>query len=305
MKINVLIILYNCSLSESMTIKSILGSELNSIQLNMIIWNNGSTLLEENDIVNHLEASQKKGISSFIYQDIRNTSLSKIYNYFIQKLNYDFFVIFDQDSNVQFSFFQNIYQYTNFAIICPAIYPKQKNDKQCFPSDFEQRELVILKGEFNLGTTRTINSGTAISKNLIEILLDKHNYVFDEKFAFYHTDHRLFDLIHETSETALLKGLCIGEMYHDMTCELPLENLSQHARLEIAFAKMLMRMYRTQNPKQQIIRNLFYAYKMKKKDQLNFNSFLTLLKCVITKEHPRSKVTIDNNIKPTHSYVVN
>ena len=80
-----------------MTIKSILGSELNSIQLNMIIWNNGPTLLEENDIVNHLEASQKKGISSFIYQDIRNTSLSKIYNYFIQKLNYDFFVIFDQD----------------------------------------------------------------------------------------------------------------------------------------------------------------------------------------------------------------
>ncbi|OCG32903.1 hypothetical protein A9G29_05150 [Gilliamella sp. Fer2-1] len=156
-------------------------------------------------------------------------------------------------------------------------------------------------GEFNLSNTRTINSGTALSKNLINKLLVNHHYVFDEKFAFYHTDHRLFDLIHATPQTAVLKGLCIGKMYHDMTCELTLENLSERARLEIAYAKMLMRMYRDQNPKIEVRRNLFYAYKMKKKDKLSFKSFLNLLKCVITKEHPRSYSSIDKDIKPTNS----
>lgn len=298
MRINVLTVLYNCSLSNSNTIKAVLQAKLESIQLNMIIWNNGPTLLDKEDINNFIEVSQKLEIISSIYQDIRNLSLSKIYNYFINKLDYDFFVIFDQDSMIESSFFQNIFHNSEYAIICPAIYPEQKIERQCFPSDFEQKEKVTPLGEFDLGNTRTINSGTALSKNLINKLLTNHHYVFDEKFAFYHTDHRLFDLIHITPQTAVLKGLCIGKMHHDMTCELSLENLSERARLEIALAKMLMRIYRNCNPKKEIRRNLFYAYKMKKKDNLNFKSFIELLKCVITKEHPRSRASIDRNIKP-------
>lgn len=303
MIINVLTILYNTSLSESMTLKSILNTKLDSIQLNIIIWNNGPSLLSQDDIDNYLQNCQTKKVSTYIYQDVRNASLSKIYNHFIKKLNYDFFVIFDQDSNLESSFFQNIYSNKDYAIICPAVFPKQKIDKQCFPSDIEQREIVVPIGEFTLGNTRTINSGTALSRNLVENLQIKYNYVFDEKFAFYHTDHRLFDLINATTETANLKGLCIGKMYHDMTCELSLEQLSERARLEIAYAKMLMRIYRANNPKNQIRRNLFYAYKMKKKDHLNFNSFIKLLKCVITKEHPRSVVSIDKNIQPTDTNI--
>jgi hypothetical protein len=300
MRINVLTVLYNCALSDSATLKSILQASLDSIKLNVIVWNNGTTLLKEQDIKNYLKSSQNKGITTSIYQDVRNISLSKIYNHFINKLDYDFFVIFDQDSNINSSFFQNIYHNSHYAIICPAIFPKQKIDKQCFPSDFEQREQVTPLGEFNLSNTRTINSGTALSKNLINKLLVNHHYVFDEKFAFYHTDHRLFDLIHATPQTAVLKGLCIGKMYHDMTCELTLENLSERARLEIAYAKMLMRIYRAQNPKIEVRRNLFYAYKMKKKDKLSFKSFLKLLKCVMTKEHPRSHSSIDKDIKPAN-----
>ncbi|KFA59435.1 hypothetical protein A9G48_06885 [Gilliamella sp. wkB18] len=303
MRINVLTVLYNCALSDSETLRSILQTNLESIKLNMIVWNNGPNLLKEQDIKNYLELSQNKGITTSIYQDVRNLSLSKIYNHFINKLDYDFFVIFDQDSNIDCSFFQNIYHNSHYAIVCPAIFPKQKIDKQCFPSDFEQREQVTPPGEFNLSNTRTINSGTALSKDLIDKLLDNHHYVFDEKFAFYHTDHRLFDLIHATPQTAMLKGLCIGKMYHDMTCEISYNELSERARLEIAYAKMLMRMYRARNPKIEVLRNLFYAYKMKKKDKLSIKSFLKLLKCVITKEHPRSYASINKNVKPINSNV--
>jgi hypothetical protein len=303
MRINVLTVLYNCTLSDSATLNSILQANLECTKLNMIIWNNGPTLLEKQDINNYLKSTQKKGITTSIYQDIRNLSLSKIYNHFINKIDYDFFVIFDQDSNVDFSFFQNIYHNSQYAIICPAIFPKQKIGKQCFPSDFEQREQVVPLGEFSLSNTRTINSGTALSKDLIDKLLVNHHYVFDEKFAFYHTDHRLFDLIHATPQTAMLKGLCIGKMYHDMTCEISYNELSERARLEIAYAKMLMRMYRARNPKIEVLRNLFYAYKMKKKDKLSIKSFLKLLKCVITKEHPRSYASINKNVKPINSNV--
>lgn len=304
MIINVLTILYNCSLSDSVTVQSVLQTKLESVQLNMIIWNNGPSLLSEQDIDNFIKVCEGKNITASIYQDIRNLSLSKIYNHFIHQLNYDFFVIFDQDSNVDTSFFQNIYNYNQYAIICPAIYPKQKIEKQCFPCDFEQREQVTPLGEFSLSNTRTINSGTALSKSLIEKLFNKYHYVFDEKFAFYHTDHRLFDLIHDTPETAKLKGLCIGKMYHDMTCEVAYDKLSERARLEIAYAKMLMRMYRARNPKFETKRNIVYAYKMKKKDNLNFKSFLKLLKCVITKEHPRSYASIDKNITPTNTTTI-
>ena len=304
MIINILTILYNNTLSESKTLQSILNTKLDSIKLNIIIWNNGPTLLQQDDIDNYLQICQNKKVNSYIYQDIRNASLSKIYNHFIKRLNYDFFVIFDQDSNVESTFFQNIYNNKDYAIICPAIFPKQKIDKQCFPSDIDEREKVIPIGEFILGNTRTINSGTALSRNLINQLQKINNYVFDEKFAFYHTDHRLFDLINATAETTNLKSLCIGKMFHDMTCELSLEELSERARLEIAYAKMLLRIYRAKNPKHQTRRNLFYAYKMKKKDHLNFSSFTKLLKCVVTKEHPRSSVCIDENIQPTDSYIL-
>lgn len=304
MKIDALIVLYNCSLSSSTTIRSILKSKLDNIQLNIIVWNNGPFLLEESDIQNYLNECQDKGIKSSLYQDIRNLSLSKIYNKFIRENDFDFFVIFDQDSEINLSFFRNISENSQYALICPAIYARQQADKQCFPANFMDIEQVTPLGEFILGETRTINSGTAISQKLINILLTEYNYVFDEKFAFYHTDHRLFDLINATSSAAVMKGLCIGEIYHDMTCELSQDEMSERAKLEIAYAKMLMRMYRSKNPKPQIIRNLFYAYKMKKKDKLNFQSFLKLLKCVITREHPRSLKSIAKNIEPTDSNTI-
>jgi len=301
MRINLLTVIYNSSLSDSITLKSLLDTKLDNIELNLIIWNNGPTLLEENDINDYLIKSRNRGIATSVYQDIRNLSLSKIYNNFIYKANYDFFVIFDQDSKINLSFFENIYSNSQYALICPAIYPQQNEGTHQFPSDYEQKEIITPLGEFTLGNIRTINSGTAISKNLINTLNSIHHYVFDEKFAVYHTDHRFFDLIHDTPQSAILKGICIGQMQHDMTCELSLGELSERARLEIAYAKMLLRMFRKQNPQKQIRRNLFYAYKMMKKDNLNFISFLKLIKCVITKQHPRSRMNIEKNIRPTNT----
>lgn len=300
MKINALVVLYNSSLSDSMTLKSILNSDINEVELNLIIWNNGPVLLDEHDISNFLKSCKKNKINSSIFQDIRNISLSRIYNHFIYQLNYDFFVIFDQDSMIDSYFFQYIYRNNNYAMICPAVYPKQRDEKHCFPCDYELKDQVISKGKFSLSDIRTINSGTAISKQLVNILLTNHHYVFDEKFAFYHTDHRFFDLIHVTPEAATLDGLCIGRMYHDMTCEVSFKEQNQRTRLEIAYAKMLLRIYRSKNPKNEIRRNLIYAYKMKHKDNLNFRSFIMLLKCVIFKRHPRSFYNIDKNIKPTN-----
>ena len=301
MRINLLTVIYNSSLSDSITLKSLLDTKLDNIELNLIIWNNGPTLLEENDINDYLIKSRNRGIATSVYQDIRNLSLSKIYNNFIYKANYDFFVIFDQDSKINLSFFENIYSNSQYALMCHDIYPQQNEGTHQFPSDYEKKEIITPLGEFTLGNIRTINSGTAISKNLINTLNSIHHYVFDEKFAVYHTDHRFFDLIHDTPQSAILKGICIGQMQHDMTCELSLGELSERARLEIAYAKMLLRMFRKQNPQKQIRRNLFYAYKMKKKDNLNFISFLKLIKCVITKQHPRSRMNIEKNIRPTNT----
>lgn len=90
MQLSILVILYNSTCQQSETLQSILGADLTQIDLKLIIWNNGPNLLDNIQLTNYLTQASEKGIAVTTYQDIRNLSLSKIYNFVLQQQDADF-----------------------------------------------------------------------------------------------------------------------------------------------------------------------------------------------------------------------
>ena len=108
MNITAIVILYNSLIKNSETIQSLLNTEKTDTNLNLIIWNNGPQQLDINECEEFKLKFNKLGVQLSIYEDTNNIALSKIYNFFINKENYDFFSILDQDSVLASDFFKNI-----------------------------------------------------------------------------------------------------------------------------------------------------------------------------------------------------
>ncbi|WP_420892357.1 glycosyltransferase family 2 protein, partial [Pectobacterium actinidiae] len=184
MLINAIVVIYNSALMESQTIKAIFNSNQKDIKLNIIIWNNGPNLLKKEDIDNYISECKTRKISTIIYQDIRNISLSKIYNLIIEKEPFDFFAILDQDTKISTDFFSNILENKEYELICPAIYLENNNNQLDSPVYSNSLE-IIPSGDFNANNMLTCGSGIAISHSLCEKVINKYGFMFDEAYAFY------------------------------------------------------------------------------------------------------------------------
>ncbi|MCL2893550.1 glycosyl transferase [Brenneria tiliae] len=299
-KLNAVVVLYNSKLEDSLTINSIFKSDLSGAEFKLLIWNNGKYLLDNNDIDNYINSCAQKGITSEIYQDTRNISLSKIYNYFIKKSDYEFISIFDQDTRINKCFFQNIIKNEDLDLICPEIYLSNKNNIKSSPVYNTARvntDFVQL-GNFNANAIFTCSSGLSFSSKLIHQILEKHGFIFNEQYAFYWIDH---DFLERLKDFDFVKGKCIGKIYHDMSgAGIEFHSMKESAKLEHGYGKILRRI--NNDNKSNVIRNIIYAIKYALKSKCSIKSMLSIIQCALYKKHPRSKFKINNNIKPTHFY---
>ncbi|MFE8045849.1 glycosyl transferase [Brenneria goodwinii] len=301
-KINAIIILYNSKIEDSQTINSILRSDISEFDLKLLIWNNGKSLLDNQDIANHIDSCTRKGITSVIYQDPRNISLSKIYNYFISNIDYDFISIFDQDTNISEDFFQNITKNKDYDLICPEIYLSNKENIKSSPIyNKSSVNIEFVKcGDFNANAIFTCASGLSLSACLIHQIHQKYGFIFNEKYAFYWADHDLFERLRAFD---FIKGKCIGKIYHDMSgAGSEFYSMKESAKLEHGYGKILRRI--NNGNKASAPRNIIYAIKYALKAKCSVKSMLSIIQCALYKAHPRSKLNINDNIKPTH-FIIN
>ncbi|WP_224717814.1 glycosyltransferase family 2 protein [Pectobacterium versatile] len=297
MKINAIVVIYNAKIIKSDTIASIFLTNLDKTNLTVTIWNNGPELLSNDDIDKYREKCMSLKISSEIYQDIRNISLSRIYNFILSKGGHDFFVILDQDTKIEKNFFSNIINNNDCDLICPQVYLENNDNKLDSPVYRDSLE-HIPPGHFNAKNMLTCGSGLSISRSLCEKTLKHSGFIFDERYAFYLVDDSFLLNIQNFD---YVKGKCIGEIHHNLSgfgCDY--KDMKESSKLEHGYSLILRKT--NQRNKNNIIKNIFHSIKYIYKSKCTYTTALKILKCSLTGKHPRSKYNIDEQKEKTMSF---
>ncbi|BES82992.1 hypothetical protein PEC302107_09320 [Pectobacterium araliae] len=298
MKITSVVIIYNAKLNESDTLKSILECHLESVELNICIWNNGPTLLDEKDISHFLLVCQEKKVSVEIYQDIRNLALSKIYNFFIKKNNFDLISILDQDSILPKEFLSNLSHYDDADILIPKIVTEiESNPIQIYPHEDGSKKIISegkVKNKIN-----SAMSGVTISQKFIKKIIKFRGAPFEERLAFYGIDSDLFREIGLMIDKGIsINMYCKSQIIHSFSNFDPKEKNNKFRDMEIFYFKYFIRL---KYQKKSVFSTLLILIK----DLIRFkNSFLktkNLVEFTLTGTHPRSKIDILDNFKSTHT----
>jgi hypothetical protein len=287
MKITAIIILYNANIESSNTFQSLLNSDIHDITLNVIIWNNGPEILDQQECRQYKSICEHKNIGLSIYENLHNMALSKIYNAFIKQENFDFFTILDQDSILNNDFFQNIKINNQFDVIVPEIYSAgwiSKENSLCFPIYHENRKLFDKK-VFTMGEIESISSGLTLSSQLVKYIRKNKEEVFNERYALYAIDTSFFLDLRALKQTQF-KGICIGKINHSLDFNLQdRKKISPVRRLEMEYSKVLNKIF---YDKKSSLNVFLYLFRKFTRREYSFSEFFKLVKCLFKKKHPRS-----------------
>jgi hypothetical protein len=199
------IVLYNKTISESVTLNSIYNSGLDYSGSYIRIWNNGPRDIDVSDVNKFAE----KGFLVDVRQTITNISLSEIYNTFISEVSSDKYVILDDDSNLNADYLASTLIASGDKLSVPIIYSDSiivdpKIDGQVVRNSDES--ILYDDGNFNL---MTIGSGIIIGHNICNLLMQSFGSVFDERFYFYGVDSSIFfrlNMVKKGSVYAIVPG---------------------------------------------------------------------------------------------------
>lgn len=291
MNITAIIILYNSNIENSKTIQSLLSTNIKDINLKIIIWNNGPNFLTEQECQKFSNIFSLKKIKLSIYEDINNVALSKIYNLFLNKENYDFFSVLDQDSQLNEDFFKNIEKNSNYDVIIPSIYShgwRREENSLCFPVYHKNHE-IFDKKTFQMGEIESISSGLTLSHRLITSITNIKKEIFNEKYALYAIDTDFFINL-KTLDNTVYKGVCVGKINHSLDFNLQdRKKISPSRKLEMEYSKVLNKLF---HDKKNTLNVFFYLFRKFLRREYSSSIFLKLLKCLIKKQHPRACITI-------------
>ncbi|MCG8708350.1 hypothetical protein JHU04_001557 [Brenneria sp. 4F2] len=295
MNITSIVIIYNSALKDSDTLKSLLRCKLENIKLELCVWNNGPHLLEENDVADFLFLCSRKNIKVNIYQDTRNISLSKIYNFFIKK-EFDYISILDQDSILPTNFLEKISINSNFDIITPKIMVKKDGEYvQYYPHLNNRPNIVIPEGKVDSKIISAM-SGLTLSKDATNKIMSFKGYIFEERLAFYGIDNDIFRTIN-MMENHKLSLCCLNEIHHSLSTLDLEEAKSEFRMIEIFYFKYFIRM---EYQKKSITSTIFITFRDFMRGKMSFSRMKNLIIFSFKKSHPRSKHEIPKNKIPTH-----
>lgn len=192
------VILYGKRFEESKTLQSLMRFSHQLDQL--LIVNNGPESLDSHD--SFFIALSKKHKHVEFENQIQNKPLSWIYNDFINSIDADYYVLFDDDTEINLDYENYLFQMDNIDLELPKII-SIIDKKQYYPKLNKQiisENSVIESG----GELFSIGSGLIIS-NKIKITFKKYNLeLFDSRFALYGVDFSFFRRLNKLERDSLL-----------------------------------------------------------------------------------------------------
>lgn len=298
MNIKLLVITYDSSLEFSETLKSIGGTNLQNINLNLIIWNNGPKFFRKDDVDLYLNKCNSLGISVKIFQDIRNVSLSMIYNKFSVENDYDFISIFDQDSVIPYDFFQNMIEYCENDLILPIINTDGLEIKSRYPcfTTGDKKNKVIDLGSVSEKIT-SITSGICISRNLCDSMISYRGFLFDESLAFYGIDVEFFLGLNSLMKSnKKIKVYCAGYIMHSLSCDDENERMSPFRMIELFYFQIY---YRRKKQGKNELSNFWIYIREIMRGKIKANYIFPAMYFMFNNRHPRTVIKISADIEPT------
>ncbi len=197
-KIAVVVILYGKRFEESKTLQSLIEFSHRLDQL--LIVNNGPESLDSHDPF-FIALSKKHKHVEFENQ-IQNKPLSWIYNDFINSIDADYYVLFDDDTEINPDYESFLFQMNNIDLELPKII-SIIDKKQYYPKHNEK--IVFENGLIKSGGELfSIGSGLIIS-NKIKNTFKKYNLeLFDSRFALYGVDFSFFRRLNKLGRDGFL-----------------------------------------------------------------------------------------------------
>lgn len=208
-----IVVIYNKQLRDSITLRTLLNAPTNAHQKNIIIWNNGPFSVEDEFNV------QYKTENCQLIETLENTPLSLIYNQCInQNLSHDYFIIFDDDTELTTSYFEALENLNHADLLLPHIIDEHTK-KNVAPTD--NGKLITIDGEISLKKPGSVSSGIVISQNLINLIKKYYkNTVFDENFALYGIDSTFLMRVKKINRREKIKAISKGILIHSLSYSL-------------------------------------------------------------------------------------
>ncbi|MFP0385072.1 glycosyltransferase [Acinetobacter baumannii] len=185
-KIALVVIVYGKALEDALTIQSLLDFERKLDHL--LIVNNGPAVIDENSAV--LSALAQKHHHVVLENQVKNKPLSWIYNDFIQQYDADYYVLFDDDTEINIEYQNILFTVQGIDIELPKIISMSDN-VQYYPlvdGAIHQKDGII----FNEIEIFSIGSGLIISKEVKKSFIENRAELFDSHFALYGVDFSFF-----------------------------------------------------------------------------------------------------------------
>lgn len=211
--IAMVVILYGKHFEESKTLQSLIRFSHRLDQL--LIVNNGPKNLDIHDPF-FIALSKKHKHVEFENQ-IQNKPLSWIYNDFINSIDADYYVLFDDDTEINLDYESFLFQMNNIDLELPKII-SIIDKKQYYPK--LNGKLVLRKGVVTeKDKFFSIGSGIILSRNVKDKFNKDGIDLFDRRFALYGVDTSFFrrlnnlnkDIFLISSETVLNHSLSSTE----------------------------------------------------------------------------------------------
>lgn len=275
MKIKVLVVVYNKSLEESVTLSSLLKSGFSGFHL--VVVNNGPHAIPDKSYL-------YDNFSSVEYlESLHNKPLSHIYNDFIiddQSL-YDYYFIFDDDTSICEGYFGGLLlnDYNNYDLLVPLIYD---GDVINYPKvdghviDDSIKELQNIKGFL------TIGSGLILTRRLVNRLKKNNIEPFDSRFALYGVDFSFFKILSRFFGYKLRVSI-FGKINHSLSSNI--EGFSSWRHRERLYDVVLMAKFYSKTPFHYLYRLLNIIINEVKFKRVRFIPLI--IKISFSKKHPR------------------
>lgn len=184
----ILVIIYNKSVNDSETLKSL--KQIKDITADLLIFNNGPERIKRGNIF--IQDLEKDFKNVYLAEDVENRPLSILYNAVIEEYQqYDTFFIFDDDTHIPSDYFiKTMEKVKCYDLVIPQII-SNTDQSVCYP---------IINGKPYKNNTEikltdivySIGSGLVISKTLINKFKKKGLDLFDSRYALYGVDFSLF-----------------------------------------------------------------------------------------------------------------
>lgn len=201
---SVVIVLYNCEVSDSQTIASLLNHWSNKKDLHLDIINNGPSLIDEVPL-------GIKGTFKY-FQYLENRRLSSLYNEFLERNESEYYVILDDDSVLTEKYFESLESLKKQSPYADFALPKILSDGKCvYPKKIDRNSKQIS----NRDGVMSISSGLVIRQRLVLQYIKQYGKVFDERFYLYGVDSSFFDRLLSLDQEVF--GCYAGNIVHSLS----------------------------------------------------------------------------------------